>query len=191
MMHDAVVLPPVDHHLPHGQDVRTTLHCLPLGWGVDYHLPPGQDVDHRGLGVHVHHCLPLGQGGDQHHPLSQDCAKPSSAHQRLVGCAVIVGHSTQRWANNSVFEYHSNNIWITNYSYSYSVMFERPNIICIRSFSEDRILFVFIFGHFRKSEYYSYSYSVIFGRPNIIRICIRSFLEDRILFVFGHFRKAE
>ena len=67
------------------------------------------------------------------------------------------------------------------------------NIICIRirSFSEDRILFVF--GHFRKTEYYSYSYSVIFRRPNIIRIRIRSFSEGRILFVFvfGHFWKTE
>ena len=70
------------------------------------------------------------------------------------------------------------------YSYSYLVIFGRPNIIRIhnRSLSEDRILFVV--GHFRKAEYYSYSYSVIFGRPNIIRIRIRSFSEGRIIFVF-------
>jgi len=81
------------------------------------------------------------------------------------------------------------------YSNSYLVIFGRPNNIRIRIrlFSEDRILFVFVFGHFWKTEYYSYSYSVIFGRPNNIRIRIRSFLEDRILFVFvfGHFRKTE
>ena len=61
-----------------------------------------------------------------------------------------------------------------HYSYSYSVIFGRPNIIRIRirSFSEGRILFVFVFGHFWKTEYYSYS--VIFGRPNNIRIRIRS-----------------
>ena len=80
-----------------------------------------------------------------------------------------------------------------HYSYLYSVIFGRPNIIriCIRSFSEGRILFVFVFGHFRKTEYYSYS--VIFGKPNIIHIRIRSFLEGRILFVFvfGHFWKTE
>ena len=57
-----------------------------------------------------------------------------------------------------------------------NVNFGRLNIIRIRirSFSEGRILFVFVFGHFWKTEYYSYSYSVIFGRPNNIRIRIRS-----------------
>jgi len=63
-----------------------------------------------------------------------------------------------------------------HYLYSYSVIFGRPNIIRIRirSFSEGRILFVFVFGHFRKAEYYLYSYSIIFGRPNNIRIRIWS-----------------
>ena len=78
---------------------------------------------------------------------------------------------------------------------SYSVIFGGPNIIRIRirSFLEDQIIFVFVFGYFRRTEYYSYSYSVIFGRPNNIRIRIRSFSEDRILFVFvfGHFWKTE
>ena len=62
------------------------------------------------------------------------------------------------------------------YSYSYSFIFRRPNIIriCIWLFSEGRILFIFVFGHFWKTEYYSYSYSVIFGRPNNIHIRIRS-----------------
>ena len=82
----------------------------------------------------------------------------------------------QRWVNNSVFEYYSNYIRITNYLYSYSVIFGRTNIIRsrIRSFSEDWIFFVFIFGHFWKTEYYSYSYScsVIFRRPNNIHIRI-------------------
>ena len=117
----------------------------------------------------------------------------TGTHQQTFHPHFSITHFTHR--NNSVFEYYSNNIRITNYSYSYSVIFGRPNIIRIRirSFSEGRILFVFVFGHFWKTEYYSYSYSVIFRRPNIIRIRIRSFSEGRILFVFvfGHFRKAE
>jgi hypothetical protein len=46
--------------------------------------------------------------------------------------------------------------------------------IRIRSFSEGRILFVFVSSLFWNTEYYSYSYSVIFGRSNNICICIWS-----------------
>jgi len=69
----------------------------------------------------------------------------------------------QRWANNSVFEYYSNIIRITNIR------------IRIRPQIETRILFVFVFVQKFGSEYYSYSYSSRNLGPNIIRICIRLF----------------
>ena len=83
--------------------------------------------------------------------------------------------SSQRWANNSVFEYYSNTWgrilvfvfvfgWLFEteyYSYSYSGDFLKPNIIRIRI----RVIF--------QTEYYSYSYSGDFLKPNNIRIRIR------------------
>ena len=59
-----------------------------------------------------------------------------------------MGDTSQRWANNLVFEYYSNT-W-------------------------GRILvFVFVFGWLFETEYYSYSYSGDFLKPNSIRIRIR------------------
>ena len=58
----------------------------------------------------------------------------------------------QRWANNSVFEYYSNNIRIPNYSYSYSVVIFKPNNIRIRVDFSNRIIFVFVFGEFFQTE---------------------------------------
>ena len=79
-----------------------------------------------------------------------------------------------------------NIICVFRESNSYSVIFGKPNNIRIRiwSFLGSRIIFVFLFSHFRKPEYYSYSYSVSFGKPNNIRIRIRSFFGTRIIFVF-------
>merc|ERR1711978_487137 len=63
-------------------------------------------------------------------------------------CQSIPEYARQRRANNSVFEYYSNNIRIPKYSYSYSVDFFKPNNIRIRirSFFGTRIIFVFVFG---------------------------------------------
>ena len=62
--------------------------------------------------------------------------------------------SDQRWANNSVLEYYSNNIRIPKYSYSYSVDIFKPNNIRIRIrvIFSNRIIFVFVFGHFLELE---------------------------------------
>ena len=61
---------------------------------------------------------------------------------------------TQRWANNSVFEYYLNNIRIPKYSYSYSVNIFKPNNIRIRIrvIFSNRIIFVFVFGWFFQTE---------------------------------------
>merc|ERR1711978_741589 len=63
-------------------------------------------------------------------------------------CQSIPEYARQRRANNSVFEYYSNNIRIPKYSYSYSGDFFKPNNIRIRirSFFGTRIIFVFVFG---------------------------------------------
>ena len=60
----------------------------------------------------------------------------------------------QRWANNSVFEYYSNNIRIPKYSYSYSVDIFKPNNIRIRIrvIFSNRIIFVFVFGWFFQTK---------------------------------------
>ena len=78
-----------------------------------------------------------------------------------------------------IFVFVFGHFWETEwYSYLFSVIFGKPNniCICIRSFLGNRIIFVFIFGHFWfwENEWYSYSYSVIFGKPNNIRTRIRS-----------------
>ena len=61
---------------------------------------------------------------------------------------------SQRWANNSVFEYYSNNIQIPKYSYSYSDDIFKPNNIRvrIRVIFSNRIIFVFVFGWFFQTE---------------------------------------
>ena len=76
--------------------------------------------------------------------------------------------SSQRWANNSVFEY-IRIVW-TEYirKPNYSMLFK------------NRIIFVFVFGRYFQTEYiririrllffnriYSYSYSLIIFQPNI------------------------
>ena len=65
-----------------------------------------------------------------------------------------VSKGNQRWANNSVFEYYSNNIRIPKYSYSYSVDIFKPNNIRIRIrvIFSNRIIFVFVFGWFFQTE---------------------------------------
>ena len=70
--------------------------------------------------------------------------------------------------------------------YLCSVIFRKSNNIriCIQSFLESRIIFVF--SHFWKAEQYLYLYSIIFVEPNNIRIRIWSFFGIRIIFVFGH-----
>merc|ERR1711978_454739 len=63
-------------------------------------------------------------------------------------CQSIPEYARQRRANNSVFEYYSNNIRIPKYSYSYSVDIFKPNNIRIRIrvIFSNRIIFVFVFG---------------------------------------------
>ena len=58
----------------------------------------------------------------------------------------------------------------------------RPNSdirIRIRKIFSNRIIFVFVFGWFFKTEYYSYSYSHDFPNPNSIRIRLK--FENRIV----------
>ena len=78
--------------------------------------------------------------------------RPTSQGLMLLLCSWFA--RKQRWANNSVFEYYSNNIRIPKYSYSYLVDIFKPNNIRIRIrvIFSNRIIFVFVFGWFFQTE---------------------------------------
>merc|ERR1711978_61507 len=80
-------------------------------------------------------------------------------------CQSIPEYARQRRANNSVFEYYSNNIRIPKYSYSYSVDFFRPNNIHIRVIFSKQIIFLFVIECFFKQTHKVYFFT---GPPSKI-----------------------